>query len=248
MTRSRTSITTGIMTKKPKLHQKKQKDYCFILQPKANHQRSKILFRDFCWIGPYPVEKVLPNNNYILRKLNTNKTQILHRIRTRKNNPEKPLEDNYQEAQWQVDDNIVILQDSLYTHAWEAEFGGQLFDICIFFTDLYTIDFQESYTQGLDTVVVPSSYLHDSSDSQNREAYPTFHPSVEHPSNPKSYGQSQDLETATDPSHNDSSTPTLESSTDNETAYEPMQQPPSGQSDNPSTLEINDPLTERIPQ
>ena len=40
-------------------------------------------------------EKVLTNNNYIVRKLNTNKTQILHRIRLRKYNPEKLLEDNY---------------------------------------------------------------------------------------------------------------------------------------------------------
>ena len=39
-----------------------------------------------------------------------------------------------------------------------------------------------------------------------------------------------------------------EPSTDTETAYEPMQQPPSRQSDNPSTLEINDPTTEIIPQ
>ena len=77
--------------KKAKASPLKEKDYCFILQPKADHQGSKIPFRDFRWIGPYIVEKVLPNNNYIVRKLNTNKTQILHRIRLRKYNPEKPL-------------------------------------------------------------------------------------------------------------------------------------------------------------
>ena len=94
----------------------KEKYYCFILlQPKADHQRPKIPFRDFRWIGPYLVEKVLPNNNYIVRKLNTNKTQILPRIRLRKYNPEKPPEDNYQEARWQIDDNIVVPQDDLYT-------------------------------------------------------------------------------------------------------------------------------------
>ena len=48
-----------------------------------------------------------------MRKLNTNKTQILHRIRLRKYNPEKPPEDNYSEAQWQTDDNIVVPQDDL---------------------------------------------------------------------------------------------------------------------------------------
>ena len=94
--------------KKPKASPLKEKDYCFILQPKADHQGSKIPFRDFHWIGPYLVEKNLPNINYIVRKLNTNKTQILHRIRLRKYNPEKPPEDNYQETQWQVYDNIVV--------------------------------------------------------------------------------------------------------------------------------------------
>ena len=108
--------------KKAKASPSKEKNYCFILQPKADHQGSKIPFRDFRSIGPYLVEKVLPNNNYIVRKLNTNKTQTLHRIRLRKYNPEKPPEDNYQEAKWQIDDSIVVPQDDLYTIAWEAEF------------------------------------------------------------------------------------------------------------------------------
>ena len=51
-----------------------QGDFCFILQPLADHQGSKIPFREFRWIGPYVIEKVLPNNNYIVRKLNSNKT------------------------------------------------------------------------------------------------------------------------------------------------------------------------------
>ena len=83
----------------------KEKDYCFILKPKADHQGSKIPFRDFRWIGPYLVKKVLPSKIYIVRKLNTNKTQILHRIRLRNYNPENSPDDNYQEAQWQIDDN-----------------------------------------------------------------------------------------------------------------------------------------------
>ena len=86
--------------KKPKASPLKQKYYCYILQPKADHQGSKIPFRDFRWIGPYIIEKVLPNKNNIVRKLNTNKTQILHRFRLRKYNPEKSPEDNDQEAQW----------------------------------------------------------------------------------------------------------------------------------------------------
>ena len=164
--------------KKTKASPLKKKDYCLILQLKAHHQGSKIPFCDFRWIGPYLVEKVLPNNNYIVRKLNTNKTQILHRIRLRKYNPEKPPEDNYQEVQWQIDDNIVVPKDDLYTIAWEAEFGGHLFDIPIIYTDPNAIDFDESYTQGPDTVIVPRSYSYDSSDGQNRESRPLSDPSV----------------------------------------------------------------------
>ena len=48
-------------------------DYVFILQPKADHQGSKIPLTDFRWIGPYIIEKVF-------RKISTNKTQLLHRM------------------------------------------------------------------------------------------------------------------------------------------------------------------------
>ena len=59
----------------------KKTDSVFILQPKADHQGSKIPFTDFRWIGPYNIEKVLPIKNYLVRKIGTNKTQILHRMR-----------------------------------------------------------------------------------------------------------------------------------------------------------------------
>ena len=77
---------------------------------------------------------------------------------------------------------------------------------------------------------------------------PTSDPCVVHPSNPKSHGQSQEVETATDLNHINSSKRTSESSTHIETAYEPMQQQPSRQSDNPSTIEIIDFTTEISPQ
>ena len=226
----------------------KEKDYCFILQPKADHQGSKIPFRDFRWIGPYLVEKVLPNNNYIVRKLNTNKTQILHRIRLRKYNPEKPPEDNHQETQWQIDDNIVVPQDDLYTIAWEAEFGGHLFDIPIIYTDPNAIDFDDSHTQGPDTVIVPRSYFHDSSNGQSRETCPISDPSVPQNPNPKLNGQSKDIETTTDLTQNDNAKHIYESITDAEITCKPVTQPPSTQSDTSSTLESNNPTAENIPK
>ena len=238
----------GYYDKKAKASPSKEKDYCFILQPKADHQGSKIPFRDFRWIGPYIVEKVLPNNNYLVRKLNTNKTQILHRIRLRKYNPEKPPDNNYQETQWQTDDNIVVPQDDLYTIAWEAEFGGHLFDIPIIYTDPNAIDFDESHTQGPDTVIVPRSYFHDSSDGQNRETCPTSDPSVPKTSLPKSNDQNQDIETTTELTQNDNAKHKYESSTDAEITCKPVTQPPLTESDTSSTLDSNNPTAENIPK
>ena len=99
-----------------------QGDYCFILQPLADHQGSKIPFREFRWTGPYIIEKVVPNENYIVRKLNSNKTQILHRIRLRKYTPNTDIRDVRPEGNLQADDEIIIPQDDLYIISWETEF------------------------------------------------------------------------------------------------------------------------------
>ena len=59
----------------------KKKDYCFVLQPEADSRASKMPFREYMWIGPFVAQTVLSNDNYSVRRLNTNKTQKLHRIR-----------------------------------------------------------------------------------------------------------------------------------------------------------------------
>ena len=102
----------------------KENEYCFAMQPKADHQGSKIPFRD--WVGPFIVQKVLTNENYIVRRINTNKTQILHRIRLKKFVPNQPLEDNFREQRLQPDEEIVIPQDDLYIITWETDLGDQL--------------------------------------------------------------------------------------------------------------------------
>ena len=104
----------------------KENEYCFVLQPKADNQGSKIPFRDYRWIGPFIVQKVLPNENYIVRRLNTNKTQILHRIRLKRFVPNQPLEDNFREQRLQPDEEIIIPQDDLYVITWETDFGEQI--------------------------------------------------------------------------------------------------------------------------
>ena len=106
----------------------REQDFCFILQPKADNQGSKTPFREYRWIGPYRIEKVLPNDNYIVRRLNTNKTQILHRTRLKKFVPNTPLEDKYAKEKLQPDDEIIIPQDDLYTISWEADFDYHVFE------------------------------------------------------------------------------------------------------------------------
>ena len=104
-------------------------DYCYILKPKADTQATKFPFQEFRWIGPYKIEKVLPNNNYIVRRLGTNKTQLLHRILLRKFTPSAPLADNFvRETDWQKDDNIIVTHDDLYAHTWDTNFGTDPFD------------------------------------------------------------------------------------------------------------------------
>ena len=106
----------------------KEKDFCFVLQPKTDSQASKIPFREYRWIGLFVVQTVLSNDNYIVRRLNTNKTQILHRIRLKKFVPNALLEDKYDVEKLQPDNEIVIPQDDLYTISWEVDFEYELFE------------------------------------------------------------------------------------------------------------------------
>ena len=76
--------------KKANASKLKEADYLYVLQPKADHQGSKIVFTDFRWTGPYIIEKLLPNNNYLVRIIGTNKTQVPHRMRMRQFKSRQP--------------------------------------------------------------------------------------------------------------------------------------------------------------
>ena len=107
----------------------KQSDYVYILQLKAGHQGSKIPLKHFRWIGPYIIEKVLPNNNYVVRKIGTNKTQILHRMRLRQFTPRQTIPDiPVTPREWQPDPEIIIKHDDLYARAWECEYKKPIID------------------------------------------------------------------------------------------------------------------------
>ena len=49
--------------KKANASKLKEAVYEYVLQPKADHQWSKVPTKCFWWIGPTFIEKVLPNNN-----------------------------------------------------------------------------------------------------------------------------------------------------------------------------------------
>ena len=103
-------------------------DYCFVLNPKADTQATIIPFRVFNWVGPYKVAEVLPNN-YIIRRIGTNFTLILHRIRLKKFNPVVPIPDVISApSDWKRDDQITVTQDDLYAITWETNFGDAPFD------------------------------------------------------------------------------------------------------------------------
>ena len=95
--------------KKTNASKLKQTNYVFILQPKANHQGSEFPFTDFRWIGPYIIEKVLPNNKFLVRKTGTKKKQIFHRMRLRQFTTRQPIPDiPITPCEWRSDPEVVI--------------------------------------------------------------------------------------------------------------------------------------------
>ena len=59
-------------------------------------QSERTQFTKMKWIGLYRIQKVLSDNNYLIRKINTNKTQCVHRIRLRKYVPHETVPDIHQ--------------------------------------------------------------------------------------------------------------------------------------------------------
>ena len=82
-----------------------------------------------------------PNKNYFLRRLGTNKTQLIHQIRLIKFTPSAPLANNFvRETDWQKSGTIVVTHDDLYAHTWDTNFGINPFDTEI---DSFDTDTQE---------------------------------------------------------------------------------------------------------
>ena len=115
--------------KKANASKLKEADCVYILQPKADHQGSKIPFTEFRWMGPYIVEKVLPNNNYLVRKTGTDKTQVLHRMRMRQFTPrQQPADIRVNPHEYKPDPEVSINHNDLYARAWEHHYEQPIFD------------------------------------------------------------------------------------------------------------------------
>ena len=80
-------------------------------------------------MGPYIVEKVLPNNNYLVRKLGTDKTQVLHTMRMRQFTPRQPPADIIVKSQeYKSDPEVSLYHDDFYARAWEYDFEQPIFE------------------------------------------------------------------------------------------------------------------------
>ena len=155
----------NILRQKAKTSRLNDKNYCFILESTADHQGSQLPFRDFRLIGLFLVEKVLPYKNYIVRKLNTDKIKILHRIRLQKYNPEKASEDNYRETQWQIDEIFIIPQDDFLPLHWKQSLeDSRLIFVSFTLTSMQVIFMKGTHRDQILLFLILRSFFYDSSD------------------------------------------------------------------------------------
>ena len=65
----------------------------------------------------------------MVRKLGTNKPQVLHCIRLRLFTPRQPIPDvQLTSHEWKPDPEVIIKHDDLYARAWESEYETPNFD------------------------------------------------------------------------------------------------------------------------
>ena len=68
-------------------------DYGMLLNPKLSTEYEKISNLECKWTGLFRNEKVLTRSNYLIRKLNTNNTQIVDRVRLKPIKPQYKIQD-----------------------------------------------------------------------------------------------------------------------------------------------------------
>ena len=74
-------------------------------------------------------EKVLPKNVFLLRKIGTRKTQVIHPTRLRQFTPRQSIPViQITPYEWEPDPEVIIKHDDLYARAWECEYEKPIFD------------------------------------------------------------------------------------------------------------------------
>ena len=115
--------------KKANASKLKKAECVYVLLPKADHQWSKIAFCEFRWIGPYNIENVLQNNNFLLRKIGTKKTQMLNCMLLRHFTLQQPLRDLQITPQdWKCDPEVSFKHNDLYARACECDYEKLIYD------------------------------------------------------------------------------------------------------------------------
>ena len=108
--------------KRAKASKFKPADYVYVVQPKADYREKKNFLTEFREIGSNIIEKLSPNNNYLLRKIGTDKTQVLHPMRLRHFLSRQPIPDvKTTPLESELDLVVSIDHDDLYARAWEWE-------------------------------------------------------------------------------------------------------------------------------
>ena len=108
----------------------KESDYAFVLQLKTDHQWNEIPFTEFRGIGSYIIEKVLPNNNYLLRKIGSDKTHVFYRMQMHHFTSRQPIPNSWITPQeWKPDPEKSLKHDDFYDRAGECEYEEPIFDL-----------------------------------------------------------------------------------------------------------------------
>ena len=109
--------------------QAQRSNLCICLTAESSYQESQIAFGNFSGMFPTTIEMVLPNNNYLVRKIGTNKTQVLRVMRMRQFTSRQLLLDKRNiSKEWNPDPEVSIKHDDLNSSAWECEDESPVFD------------------------------------------------------------------------------------------------------------------------
>ena len=98
--------------------------YCLLLNPTLDTQQQKMNKMQPKWLGIYRVEQQKTNENYLIRRVGTNHTQLVHRIRLRPYEPQLQVKDlpEIDRAKFVQDPTFpeCYLEPAVFDEAWES--------------------------------------------------------------------------------------------------------------------------------